>query len=176
VLFNLRGIELKIDFLRSLYGISNAEVIASKLGIVEELTGKTLYVMHPVHALASRLINAYELKGRLTEENLARLRLSIDSVRAYLIEQLSGNKVPRAEVLAGIERIFELSVSRAGLAAWRGHRIDTFAAVPALRDLARLPAGFLEQRYPRMGKEIERRREVAPRKRKSGASGNVRKD
>jgi len=106
--FGLGGVELQIDFLRSLYGVSASDLVSSKLGIVDERTsGKILYIMHHVLALASRLFNTFELPGRLTEENLSRVRLSVEAVRAYLTDQLSTQAAARQDVLPSIERIFE---------------------------------------------------------------------
>ena len=90
VRFNVGGADLQIDFLRSIHGISASDLISSKLGIRDDRTsGKILYVMHPVLALASRLFNTFDLAGRLTAENLSRLRFSVEAVRSYLTDQVS---------------------------------------------------------------------------------------
>jgi len=168
VRFNLRGAELQIDFLRSLHGVSAAEVVSSKLGVVGELaSGKTLYVVHPVFSLASRLFNTFELPGRLTEQNLLGVRLSIDAVRAYLADQPSVQETTSEDVLPSIERIFGLAVCRAGLTAWRSHAIDLFHAVPDKSDLSRCPRQFLEKRYPQMRRSLETKRKTASKARRS---------
>jgi hypothetical protein len=103
VRFSVGGVELQIDFLRSLHGVAASDLMSSKLGIIDErASGKVLYVMHPVLALASRLFNTFELPGRLTEENLSRLRFSIEAVRAYLTDQLSTEAATRQDVLPSI--------------------------------------------------------------------------
>ena len=66
--------------------------------------------MHPVLALASRLFNTFELPGRLTAENLSRLRFSVEAVRAYLTGQVSVGSAMRQDVLPSIERICGLGV------------------------------------------------------------------
>ena len=63
-----------------------------------------LYLRRPV-ASSTRL----KLPGRLTEENLLRVRLSVEAVRAYLTDQLSTETAPRQDVLPSIERIFGLA-------------------------------------------------------------------
>ena len=85
VRFSAGGVELQIDFLRSLHGVSASDLVSSKLGIVDKrASGKILYIMHPVLALASRLFNTFELPGSLTEGNLARLRLSVEGCPSLL--------------------------------------------------------------------------------------------
>jgi hypothetical protein len=155
----MRGAELQIDFLRSLHGITTSEVIASRLSVLDERArGKSLYVMHPAFALASRLFNTFELSGRLNEENLTRLQFSIQALRAYLMENLTAEENPSLDVLPTIERIFELAISRSGLVAWHDHKIDVFVATPNKLDLSMCPQSFLERRYPQMLTNLDRKR------------------
>jgi hypothetical protein len=159
VRFSVGGAELQIDFLRSLHGISSSDLVSSKLGILDErASAKIVYIMHPVLALASRLFNTFELPGRLTRENLSRLRLSVEAVRAYLTEQLSTEAATRRDVLPGIERIYRLALHRTGLTAWLEHAIDLLRAIPDSSDLTCCPPDFLEKRYPRMLNMVERKR------------------
>ena len=156
VRLEMNGAELQIDFLRSLHRISASEVIDNKVLVKER--GKSLFVIRPVFMLASRLFNTFELRGRLTE-NLERLRLSIRAVRAYLIEGLaSGETPPAADVLPGIEKIFDLAITRAGIQAWQDHDIDVFNAVPDQSELLNCPQPFLEKRRPQMLRELARKR------------------
>lgn len=158
VRFRVSGVELQIDFLRSLHGISESDLLSSKLAIVDQLaSGKILYVMHPVLALASRLFNTFELPGRLTEENLSRLRLSVEAVRAYLTDQVSTAAAVRQDVLPSIERIFGLALHRTGLTAWFDYAIDLLRSIPEPSNLTGWP-GFLEKRYPQMLSLVERKR------------------
>jgi hypothetical protein len=166
VRFAARGAELQVDFLRSLHGISASDVVSSKLAVVDErVAGKTLYVMHPVLALASRLFNTFELPGRLMEENLSRLRLSIDAARAYLNDQLSTAVVRTKDVLPSIERTFSLATCGSGLRAWHDQRIDLSNAVPNKSDLSKCPPQFLERRYPQLLRELESKRKAASKPR-----------
>jgi len=154
------GAELQIDFLRSLYGLSASDVVSSRLRIIDErASGKTLYIMHPVLVLTSRLFNTFELPGRLTDANLSRLRFSIDAVRAYLVEQLAAGAVPKKDVLPSIERIFRLARCRSGLCAWHEQKIDLLSAVPNKSGLSRCPPQFLETRYPQMLRDLETKRD-----------------
>src|SRR5208337_1496369 len=166
VRFSAGGVELQIDFLRSLHGISASDLVSSKLGIVDDrASGKILYIMHPVLALASRLFNTFELPGRLTEENLSRLRFSVEAVRAYLTDQLSTEAATRQDVLPSMERIFGLAVHRTGLTAWLDHAIDLLRGIPEPSDLTGCPAGLLEKRYPQMLSVVERKRSPGSRRR-----------
>jgi hypothetical protein len=166
VRFTLGGIELQIDFLRSLHGISASDLMSSKLGIMDErASGKILYVMHPVLALASRLFNTFELPGRLTRENLSRLRFSVEAVRAYLTDQVSTGSAMRQDVLPSMERIFGLAAHRTGLTAWLECAIDLIRAIPEPSNLTGCPAGFLEKRYPQMLSVIERKRSAGSKRR-----------
>jgi hypothetical protein len=164
--FSLGGVELQIDFLRSLHGVSASDLVSSKLGIVDRRApGKILYIMHPVLAVASRLFNTFELPGRLTEENLSRLRFSVEAVRAYLTDQLSTEAVTRQDVLPSIERIFGLAVHRTGLTAWVDYAIDLLRGIPDLSDLTGCPPDFLEKRYPQMLSVVERKRSFGLKRR-----------
>jgi hypothetical protein len=170
VLLSLRGAELQIDFLRSLHGIATSDVIDSKLAVPDErMHGKLLYVMHPALALASRLINTFELDGRLTEENLTRLQFSVRALHAYLMEELSaGEEEVRVDVLPSIERVFKLALSRSGLRAWHEHEIDVFRAAPNTSELSKsCPKPFLEKRLPQMFRELARKRKASKRRRHS---------
>ncbi len=162
VRFSVGGVELQIDFLRSLHGISASDLMSSKLGIVDErASGKILYVMHPVLALASRLFNTSEVPGRLTEENLSRLRFSVEAARAYLTDQVSVGSAMRQDVLPSIERICGLAIHRTGLTAWLDYAIDLLRGIPESSDLTGCPPGFLEKRYRQMLSAVERKRSAA---------------
>jgi hypothetical protein len=162
VRLEMNGAELQIDFLRSLHRISASEVIDNKVLVKER--GKDLFVIHPVFMLASRLFNTFELRGRLTDENLERLRLSIRAVRAYLIEGLaSGETSPAADVLPSIEKIFDLAIGRPGIQAWQDHDIDVFSAVPNDSELLNCPQPFLEKRRPQMLLDLVRKRKKRTR-------------
>jgi len=166
VRFSVGGVELQIDFLRSLYGISASDLRSSKLGIVDDrASGKILYIMHPVLALASRLINTFELPGRLTEENLSRLRFLVEAVRAYLTDQVSVGSAIRQDVLPSIDRIYGLTVHRIGLTAWLDYAIDLLRGVPDSSDLTGCPPGFLQKRYPQMLSAVERKRSAGSKRR-----------
>jgi hypothetical protein len=161
ILTTLRGTPLPIDFLRSLRGMTTSEVIQSKLPAPDErMRGKSLYVMHPAFALASRLVNTFEFEGRLTEENLARLAFAVRALREYLLEQLSaGEEIASSDVLPSIEKVLDLALSRSGLTAWRDHEIDVVKAVPETSELSNsCPKLFIEKRLPQIIRKLESRR------------------
>jgi len=166
VRFSIGGVELQIDFLRSLHGVAASDLMLSKLGIMDERAyGKILYVMHPVLALASRLFNTFELPGRLTEENLSRLRFSVEAVRAYLTDQVSMGSAMGQDVLPSIERIYGLAIHRTGLTAWLDYAIDLLRGIPEPSDLTGCPAGFLGKRYPQMLSLVEKKRSAGSKHR-----------
>lgn len=157
VRLEMNGAEVHIDFLRSLHGISASEVIDNKVLVKDR--GKSFFVIHPVFMLASRLFNTFQLRGRLTDESLERLRPSIRAVRAYLIEGLArGETSPGADVLHSIEKIFDLAIGRPGIQAWQDHDIDVFSAVPEESELLNCPRPFLEKRRPQMLLDLARKR------------------
>jgi hypothetical protein len=154
--FHSNGSEIKIDFLRSVHGVSTSGLVASKLVLLDQLSdGKPLYIMHPVNALASRLFNTFGLPGRLTEENLLRLGYSIEATRSYLSERVTADRV---EVRDSIEKLLKMSLSREGLVAWRNHEIDIFAAVPDQAELAKCGAHFIKKRHPQMLELLQKKR------------------
>ncbi|MHB8383692.1 MAG: hypothetical protein ACYDC3_15295 [Candidatus Binataceae bacterium] len=177
VRFSVGGVELQIDFLRSLHGVAASVLMSSKLGIMDDrASGKILYVMHPVLALASRLFNTFELPGRLTEENLSRLKFSVEAVRAYLTDQVSVGSAMRQDVLPSIERIYGLASHRIGLTAWLDYAIDLLRGIPEPLDLTGSPAGFLEKRYPQMLSVVERKRSAGSKRRATtGKSSRTKK-
>lgn len=163
--FTSNGAELTIDFLRSVYGVPTSDLIASKLMIANQPSmGKNLYIMHPIYALASRLFNSFGLPGRLTPENLSRLRYSIDATRSFLCDQLVEEAY--GEVRASVEKLCEISISREGLRAWNDHQIDVFAAAPDRILLAKCGAEFIEKRHPEILELLMKKR---GRMRKRGA-------
>ena len=121
--------------------------------------------MHPILALASRLFNTFELPGRLTDENLSRLRFSVEAARAYLTDQLSTEAATRQDVLPSIERIYGLAIHRTGLTAWLEYAIDLLRGIPERSDLTRCPAGLLEKHYPQMLSVVERERSTGSKRR-----------
>ena len=166
VRFSVNGVDLQIDFLRSIHGISASDLMSSKLGIIDERTsGKILYVMHPVLALASRLFNTFELAGRLTGENRSRLRFSVEAVRSYLTDQVSTASAIRQDVVPSIERVYRLAIHRTGLAAWLDYGIDLIGGIPEPSDLAGCPACFLQKRLPQMLRMVETKRFAGSRRR-----------
>ena len=121
--------------------------------------------MHPVLALASRLFKTFELAGRLTAENLSRLRLSIEAARSYLTDQVSTASAIRQDVVPSIERIYRLAIHRTGITAWLDYGIDLIAGIPAPSDLTGCPSGFLQKRLPQMLRVVERKRSAVSRRR-----------
>ena len=99
--------------------------------------------MHPVLALASRLFNTFELAGRLTAENLSRLRFSVEAVRSYLTDQGSADR-QSAWTLFQHQRIYRLAIHRTGITAWLDYGIDLIGGIPKLSDLTGCPAGFIQ--------------------------------
>ncbi len=121
-----------------------------------------IYVMHPMLCMASRLFNTYQLPGRYTLEEKDRLRSSLQALKAYLAD-LSGHVDKDAEnsyrVSSTIaERVFLISLTDAGLAAWYRDQIDVFQAIPPPGDRTTYPRKSASVRYPQMLKKLAARR------------------
>src|SRR4029077_182941 len=76
---------VRVDFLRSVYGLDATEVMSTRLGLQTEDMDMPIYVMHPMLCMASRLFNTYQLPGRCTLEEKERLKRSLQALKAYLI-------------------------------------------------------------------------------------------
>ena len=155
IILDYQGQQLTIDFLRALHGLKSTEVNGTKLEVTE--SGKTIFVMHPVFTMASRLVNTFELEGRRTDENLKRLRFSVQAVHAHLLEELSSESCPISAILQSIERIYDVAKSRAGLAAW-GIGIDIFESAPVPSADTPYPEQFIKKRYPQMLRALAKER------------------
>ncbi len=153
---------VRVDFLRSVHGLDATEVVSTRLGFRTSDMKMPIYVMHPMLCMASRLFNTYQLPGRYTLEEKDRLRSSLQALKAYLAD-LAGHVDKDAEnshrVSSTIaERVFLISLTDAGLAAWYRDQIDVFQAIPPPGDTTPYPRKFASVRYPQMLKKVAARR------------------
>jgi len=136
--------------------------VSTRLGFRTSDMDVPIYVMHPMLCMASRLFNTYQLPGRYTVEEKDRLKASVQALRAYLVD-LTGRPDKDAEKLPRIlstiaERVFLISLTDAGLAAWHRDQIDVFQAIQPPGGTTPYPRNFVTVRYPQMLKKLAARR------------------
>src|SRR5260370_26803374 len=104
--------------------------------------------------MASRLFNTYPLRGRYTLDEKDRLRSAVLGLTAYLIDLAShvDKDTERSyRVFSTIaERVFLISLTDAGSAAWCRDKIDVFEGIPPPSDRISYPSKFATVRYPQM--------------------------
>lgn len=159
------GFKREIDFLDSPMGLDATDVRASAVPMnVPDASGEQVpvLVMHPERCMESRIHNVVRLHttGPIAMTQLRRSVACVPEWSRHLLgnESVSHRKRTRA-VLDLNERIFRKCLrSQAFRLLALEHDLEPFDAV--LVD-DRLPAKFLERRYPQMVSQVERTRERA---------------
>jgi hypothetical protein len=149
------GTERTLDVMATLIGLDMSEVI--KTSVPFEYTTERgaplgFRVMHPVLMLESRVHNILRFEKYRTPHGLRQLGASVLCAHEYLNDMVATD--PR-RVLNWNERIFRFRTRRHGRSIASDYQIDVFDAV--LND-ARLPAKFVERRYPQMVEAVDRLR------------------
>ena len=151
---------LRIDFLASVYGLSDADIIKYAVPIVgiELMLGADFKVISPLLCLEGKLKSLMGLpqQGR---QDLKHLQMSILIAREFIAEIVQDGSVRLGLNL--IERLARNSISDAGLQAWYQHGIDTIDAIP-LNIIEETKDSklrkFIEVRYPQMVTEVQEKR------------------
>lgn len=159
------GTERKIDFIDQPHGLTVKEV--ANTAIRAELeeddgtpSGLSIWVMHPIRCMISRVCNTMDLPGYSTPHALLQLRLSVVCSRAFLQELLGSGKDGASAVTDLAERIFHFCHDEdTGRRVKKEFGIDPFEAIP-IEDL-RLPEKFRTLRFPQMQQWLEARRSRA---------------
>jgi hypothetical protein len=155
-------IPVRVDFLRSVHGLDATEVVSTRLGFRTSDMDMPIYVMHPMLCMASRLFNTYQLPGRYTLEEKDRLKSSVLALMAYLIDlarHVEKDTERSYRVFSTVaERVFLISLTDAGSAAWYRDKIDVFQGIPPPSDRIPYPSKFATVRYPKMIKKLAARR------------------
>ncbi len=134
---------VQLDFVHTPRGVQSYEVHRRAIRLEQ------IRVMHPIHVLVSRAANIVQIP-RHTPHALKQLRASVFVVREFVREVLTRGDIKSAQKLN--ENAFDVAIGSDGLAVWREHAIDVFAAVlvdPALGE------NFAALRYPQMQQRVD---------------------
>jgi hypothetical protein len=161
VLVPFKNKQLRIDFLGSVFGLSDSEISDTALNIEgrDELSGVRLKVLHPLLCLEGKLraLNSLPQSGR---QDLKHAQMSVICLNAYLQEVLVAED-PRNS-LKLVERIFRVAMNEDGLNAWHQFGIDLFSSIP-IDEIRKLSSpkwqNFCLLRLPIATEQINRRRE-----------------
>lgn len=161
VLVPFKNKQLRIDFLGSVFGLSDSEISDTALNIEgrDELSGVRLKVLHPLLCLEGKLraLNSLPQGGR---QDLKHALISVICLNAYLNEVLVTEN-PRSS-LKLVERIFSVAMNEDGLNAWYRYGIEATEAIP-LNEIRELNdekwQRFNQIRLPIAIEQINRRRE-----------------
>jgi hypothetical protein len=153
--------QLRIDFLGSVFGLSDSEISDTALTVEgqDELSGVRLKVLHPLLCLEGKLsaLNSIAQGGR---QDLKHAQISTICLNAY-IQEILPTEEPRY-ALKLVERIFRLSMNEDGLNAWYRYGIEVTESIPVekIRDLSDEKwQRFCQIRLPLVTEQINKRRE-----------------
>jgi hypothetical protein len=145
------GDNLIIDFLISLYGIRNSELLKERMKM--RYRNALLFVISPFHCLRSRVSNITGLK-RDSSYSLDRLALAVEVMKRRISHLLdTGHK---RQALKETEEVFQLACdSMLGIRLFAYYGIDVYEAIPQDSRMGEL---FIRKRYPQMKKILESKR------------------
>ncbi len=145
-----------VDFLVSVAGMTPREVEAGAVPV--DLDGAQMMIFMPLALLHSKLLNLLLLEAKRNEEGIAQAKAAVAIGRAFVDSRLN-DRAPAKAILASIEKIFAIALSRAGLFAFHEYGIDCLAVIPLNRLTdGVVPPAFLLERLPRQVAEVERKR------------------
>ena len=145
------GENLIVDFLTSVHGLTDAEVLKHRIKIRYKNAG--FYVIHPIHCLKSRIVNLIGLY-RNDQVSLSRVEIAIAIVNKRIIQLVYENR--KRQALDEIEMVFRLSCnSMFGIPLYTDYGLDIFEAVPKTSCLGDM---FLTRRYPQMKQILDTKR------------------
>lgn len=150
------GIERRMDFMRSVYGMSSVDVRSTAVHldlILADGREAPVWVMHPERCMESRVHNS-DLANKQTDLAWRQLRASILCARAFsqLLLDERGEAGVR-DVLSLNERIFRFAQHGRCSRLARDRQIEICDAV---LDDERLPEKFRAVRLPQMRERIDR--------------------
>ena len=134
---------IQIDFVTLPLGVQASEIPRRAITFAH---GK---VMHPMHVLMSRAANVVHIP-RNDALALKQLRAAVFVVREFIRkEHLQAGSIKAAQRLS--EEAYKLATEADGIAVWKRHGVDLFAAVTAEPSLGEK---FLSIRYPQMRERL----------------------
>lgn len=128
VTVNYQEQKLRIDFLASVYGLSELEIVSTAISFVGTgtLTGLSLKVLHPILCLEGKLkcLKGLPQQGR---QDLKHVRMTLLCL-SQLMKDLSGQDEIRP-FLKLAERILTNTLNETGLHVWYYHHIFVESAI-----------------------------------------------
>jgi hypothetical protein len=141
------GEKIVIDFLSSVHGINDKEVIEHRIKV--RYRNAEFYILHPLHCLKSRISNVINLY-RDDHISLTRIEIAIAIVKRRIIGLLDAER--KRQALKETEFVFRLARnSRFGVRPFLLYGLDVFEAIP--KD------SRFGKRYPQMERVIRTGRE-----------------
>lgn len=160
VLVKSKDMDLRIDFLASVYGLNDAEIdnTAIPFSGQNELAGINIKVLHPVLCLEGKLrsLRGLPQQGR---QDLKHAKMSILCVKEFskdlckLTEARSGLKL--------VERVLGNALREDGLSAWYRYGIEVESAIPLDTLTTKADSKwqrFSERRLPQVLQQIQDKR------------------
>ena len=147
---------LVIDFLASVHGISNSELLKERVRISYKNT--VFFVIHPLHCLQSRISNIIGLH-RDDSDSLDRLMIAIAVMKRRITHLLDAGL--RRQALKEVEAVFRIARdSMSGIKLFADYGRDVFEAVPVDSRMGEL---FVSRRYPQMREILDAKRKKTGR-------------
>jgi len=144
-----------VDYLSGVAGIETGAV--EKAAVTIDHRGVRVRVMHPIHCLKSKLSNLHLLQSKRSPEGIEQARLATRIAAAFLEMAIDQWDDVRA-ILEAIESVAAIAQSKAAVYCLRHFGVDCGHALPEKKIAApRLPARFLDQRWPRLRSAVERK-------------------
>lgn len=161
VLVKRQDLNLRIDFLASVYGLNDAEIesTAVQFSGQEQLAGVNIRVLHPILCLEGKLraLRGLPQQGR---QDLKHVKMAIFCLREFLSDFCQRSE-PRSG-LKLVERTLGSAVREDGLSAWYRHEIQIETAIP-FETIATIAEEkwqrFRQQRLPQLMRQIATKRQ-----------------
>lgn len=144
--------KLLIDFLSTAVGLDEKEV--RKRAVPIEREGATIFVLHPLQCLQSRLENLNKLPSKRDVYGVAQAHVALEVVRKYIELRLDAGTGER-EAIAAVKQVRHMALSKAGLYAFSEFNIDILSAVEPSRFHTRL---FVERDWPNCVRWVTKKR------------------
>lgn len=139
---------MNVDVIHKVIGLKAVTVQERSVDVMTE--GILIRVMHPMHVLASRVINFYKLAEKQTNVGLMQVKLSIQVTCSYIIDVAHHMEGGQKAALKLIEEVVALAKTSAGRFA-KLNGVDFLDAVP-YRAIS--SENFQTIRLPRLIKEL----------------------
>lgn len=149
------GRVLLMDFLRTVVGLHNAEII--KLAVQIVVSGVTINVLHPLMCLESRLANLKTLPSKRNTNGVMQANWAINIAEAYLYQLVTTNPGKNQEAIKACASVAECAEYRSGPYCFLNYGIDPLRAVSP-RVLEAIGGRFVTDDWPRRVKRIDGKR------------------